>query len=134
MAKLSIKYNYRKEEYMKKDTEYDEGNGSKTGFIMITNNFLDNWSGIIGAGPSVLYMDLLSYCYGKKTHAWPSVNTLAKDLGITKNSVRKYREVLIKFGLIKKMYKRRLPDGNYQTNLYEIVRSEDLGKNFEEEA
>ena len=99
---------------------------SKNGFVMINNKFLDYWSGIIGAGPSVLYMDLLSYCYGKKTHAWPSVKTLAKDLGITKNSVRKYREVLIKFGLIKKMYKRRLPDGNHQTNVYEIVRSEDL--------
>jgi hypothetical protein len=103
-----------------------EGNVSKNGFIMINNNFLDYWSGIIGPGPSVLYMDLLSYCYGKKTHAWPSVRTLAEDLGITKNSVRKYRKVLIKFGLIKKMYKRRLPDGNYQTNVYEIVRSEDL--------
>jgi predicted transcriptional regulator len=104
---------------------------------MINNNFLDYWSGIIGPGPSVLYMDLLSYCYGKKTHAWPSVRTLAEDLGITKNSVRKYREVLIKFGLIKKMYKRRLPDGNYQTNVYEIVRSEDLPypeQNCEEEA
>jgi len=113
-----------------------EGNGSKNGFVMINNIFLDYWSGIIGAGPSVLYMDLLSYCYGKKTHAWPSVGTLAKDLGITKNSVRKYREVLIKFGLIKKMYKRRLPDGNYQTNVYEIVRSEDLPypeQNCEEE-
>jgi len=109
---------------------------SKKGFIMLNNNFLDYWSGIIGPGPSVLYMDLLSYCYGKKTHAWPSVKTLAKDLGITKNSVRKYREVLIKFGLIKKMYKRRLPDGNYQTNVYEIVRSEDLPypeQNYEEE-
>jgi hypothetical protein len=103
-----------------------EGEVSKNGFVMINNNFLDYWSGIIGPGPSVLYMDLLSYCYGKKTHAWPSVRTLAKDLGITKNSVRKYRGVLIKFGLIKKMYKRRLPDGNYQTNIYEIVRSEDL--------
>jgi hypothetical protein len=103
-----------------------EGEVSKNGFVMINNNFLDYWSGIIGPGPSVLYMDLLSYCYGKKTHAWPSVRTLAEDLGITKNSVRKYRKVLIKFGLIKKMYKRRLPDGNYQTNIYEIVRSEDL--------
>lgn len=103
-----------------------EGNGSKNGFVMINNIFLDYWSGIIGAGPSVLYMDLLSYSYGKKTHAWPSVGTLAKDLGITKNSVRKYREVLIKFGLIKKMHKRRLPDGNHQTNIYEMVRSEDL--------
>ena len=122
---------------MKEEIEYDEGKGSKNGFVIINNNFLENWSGIIGPGPSVLYMDLLSYCYGKKTHAWPSVRTLAEDLGITKNSVRKYREVLIKYGLIKKMYKRRLPDGNYQTNVYEMVRSEDLPypeQNCEEEA
>lgn len=121
---------------MEEEIGNDEGNGSKSGFVMINNIFLNCWSGIIGAGPSVLYMDLLSYCYGKKTHAWPSVGTLAKDLGITKNSVRKYREVLIKFGLIKKMYKRRLPDGNHQTNVYEMVRSEDLPypeQDFEEE-
>jgi len=122
---------------MEEEIGNDEGNGSKSGFVMINNIFLNYWSGIIGAGPSVLYMDLLSYCYGKKTHAWPSVGTLAKDLGITKNSVRKYREVLIKFGLIKKMHKRRLPDGNYQTSVYEMVRSEDLPypeQNHEEEA
>ena len=111
---------------MEEEIEYNEGKGSENGFVMINNNFLENWSGIIGSGPSVLYLDLLSYCYGKKTHAWPSVRTLAEDLGITKNSVRKYREVLIKFGLIKNMHKRRLADGNYQTNVYEIVRSEDL--------
>ena len=111
---------------MKDEIEHGDGEGSKNGFVMINNNFLNYWSGIIGPGPSVLYMDLLSYCYGKKTYAWPSVETLAKDLGIAKNSVRKYREVLIKFRLIKKMYKRRLPDGNHQTNVYEMVRSEDL--------
>ena len=111
---------------MEDEIEHGEGEGSKNGFVMINNNFLNYWSGIIGPGPSVLYMDLLSYCYGKKTYAWPSVETLAKDLGIAKNSVRKYREVLIKFGLIKKMYKRILPDGNHQTNVYEMVRSEDL--------
>jgi len=111
---------------MEDKIEHGEGKGSKNGFVMINNNFLNYWSGIIGPGPSVLYMDLLSYCYGKKTYAWPSVKTLAKDLGIAKNSVRKYREVLIKFGLIKKMYKRILPDGNHQTNVYEMVRSEDL--------
>jgi len=111
---------------MEREIEYNERKGSENGFVIINNNFLENWSGIIGAGPSILYLDLLSYCYGKKTHAWPSVRTLAEDLGITKNSVRKYREVLIKYGLIKKMYKRKSADGSYQTNVYEIVRSEDL--------
>jgi hypothetical protein len=123
---LSVKYNYRKEKDMEKEIEYNERKGSENGFVIINNNFLENWSGIIGAGPSILYLDLLSYCYGKKTHAWPSVRTLAEDLGITKNSIRKYREVLIKYGLIKKMYKRKSADGSYQTNVYEIVRSEDL--------
>lgn len=111
---------------MEKEIEYNERKGSENGFVIINNNFLENWSGIIGAGPSVLYLDLLSYCYGKKTHAWPSVRTLAENLGITKNSVRKYREVLIKYGLIKKMYKRKSADGSYQTNVYQMVRSEDL--------
>ena len=123
---MSVKYNYRKEKDMEKEIEYNERKGSENGFVIINNNFLENWSGIIGAGPSILYLDLLSYCYGKKTHAWPSVRTLAEDLGITKNSIRKYREVLIKYGLIKKMYKRKSADGSYQTNVYEIVRSEDL--------
>ena len=122
---------------MEEEIKYDERKGSRTGFTMIHKDFLNNWIGIIAPGPTMLYIQLLSYCYGKKTHAWPSVGTLAKNMGVTKNSVRKYREVLIKFGLIKKMYKRRLPDGNYQTNIYEIVRSEDLlnpKQNSEEEA
>ena len=111
---------------MEKEIEYDEGTVSRPGFTMVYKAFLRNWIRIIGPGPTMLYLQLLSYCYGKKTHAWPSVRTLAEDLGITKNSVRKYREVLIKYGLIKNMYKRRLPNGNHQTNVYEIVRSEDL--------
>jgi len=111
---------------MERELEDNERKGSENGFVIINNNFLENWSGIIGAGPSVLYLDLLSYCYGKKTHAWPSVRTLAKNLGITKNTVRKYRGVLMEYGLIKKMYKRKSADGSYQTNIYEIVRSEDL--------
>ncbi len=32
----------------------------------------------------------------------------------------------MEYGLIKKMYKRKSADGSYQTNIYEIVRSEDL--------
>lgn len=99
---------------------------SKTGFTIINDNFLDNWSGVIGVGPTALYIALLKYCYGNKTHAWPSVGTLAKNIGVTKNSVRKYREVLIKYGFIEKMYRRKSADGSYQTNVYQIVRSDKL--------
>ena len=51
---------------MEREIEYNERKGSENGFVIINNNFLENWSGIIGVGPSVLYLDLLSYCYGKK--------------------------------------------------------------------
>jgi len=123
---LSIKYNYRKEEDMERELEDNERKGSRTGFTMIHRDFLSNWIGVMGPGPTMLYIQLLSYCYGKKTHAWPSVGTLAKNMGVTKNSVRKYRGVLMEYGLIKKMYKRKSADGSYHTNIYEIVRSEDL--------
>jgi len=32
---------------MEEEIECDEGKGSKNGFVMINNNFLDYWSGII---------------------------------------------------------------------------------------
>ena len=66
---MPIKYNYRKEKILKKKLEILREIVQKTFFVMISNNFLDYWSGIIGPGPSILYMDLLSYCYGKKTWA-----------------------------------------------------------------
>ncbi len=92
---------------MEEEIEYDEGTVSRPGFTIVYKSFLRNWIRIIGPGSTMLYLQLLSYCYGKK-------------------SVRKYREVLIKYGLIEKMYKRKSADGSYQTNVYEIVRSEDL--------
>ncbi|GAJ22758.1 unnamed protein product, partial [marine sediment metagenome] len=46
----------------------------------IHKDFIDNWTKIIGTGPTMLYFQLLSYCYGHKKHAWPSVGTLAKRM------------------------------------------------------
>jgi len=83
----------------------------------------------------MLYYQLKSYCYGDKTHAWPSVGTLAKNIGVTKNTVRKYRQVLIDHGLIVKILKRKSEDGSYQTDMYEILRYENLiaaGQAYEE--
>ncbi len=56
------------------------------------------------------------------------MGTLAKRMGVTKNTIRKYREVLIKYELIEKMYKRKSANGDYQTNLYQIAKSDKLPK------
>ena len=111
---------------MEREIGDNEKNVSRAGFTIIYKDFLNNWMKVIGTGPTMLYLQLLSFCYGKKTHAWPSVGTLAKRMGVTKNSIRKYRKVLIDYGLIAKMYKRKSADGSYQTNMYQIVRYEDL--------
>jgi len=132
VAKLSVKYNYRKGKDMEIEIGENNKNVSRTGFTIIHKDFLNNWIKVIGTGPTMFYLQLLSYLLWQKTHAWPSVGTLAKRMGVTKNSIRKYRKVLIDYGLIVKMYKRKSADGSYQTNMYQILRSEDLpdlGKN-----
>jgi len=113
---------------MGREREENKKGFSNAGFTLIHKDFINNWTKIIGTGPTMLYFQLLSYCYGHKKHAWPSVGTLAKRMGVTKNTIRKYREVLIKYGLIEKMYKRMSANGDYQTNLYQIAKSDKLPK------
>jgi len=113
---------------MEREREENMKGFSNTGFTMIHKDFINNWTKIIGTGPTMLYFQLLSYCYGHKKHAWPSVGTLAKRMGVSKNTIRKYREVLIKYELIEKMYKRMSANGDYQTNLYQIAKSDKLPK------
>lgn len=106
-----------------------------SGYTKVYDDFFLHWIKIIGPGPLMLYYQLKSFCYGDKIHAWPSVGTLAKRMGVTKNTVRKYRQVLIDHELIVKMLKRKSEDGSYQTNIYEIVRYENMiaaGQTYDE--
>ncbi len=80
-----------------------------------------HWVSIIGLGPTVLYIQLLSYCHKGKDTAWPSIKTLNKRLGTTTKTLIRYRNTLIKFGLIKKVVKQRSTSGGYDHNLYQIV-------------
>ncbi len=71
--KLSIKYNYRKEKDMERENRENKKGFSNTGFTMIHKDFIKNWTKIIGTGPTMLYFQLLSYCYGIKNmpgHLW----------------------------------------------------------------
>jgi hypothetical protein len=69
----------------------------------------------------MLYIQLLSYCHKGKDTAWPSIKTLNKRLGTTTKTLIRYRNTLIKFGLIKKVVKQRSTSGGYDHNLYQIV-------------
>ena len=90
-------------------------------YTTIQDYFLAQWVSTIGIGPTVLYIQLLSYCHKGKDTAWPSIKTLNRRLGTTTKTLIRYRNTLIKFGLIKKVVKQRFTSGGYDHNLYQIV-------------
>ncbi len=109
---------------MQKEKPNNQNNlhqASKEGYIIVPNYFLREWVKVLGIGPALLYLQLLSYCHKEKDIAWPALSTLSSKLGISKNSLLSYRKILLKYGLIKKIVKRRTAQGNYQSNFYKIT-------------
>jgi len=90
-------------------------------YTTIQDYFLAHWVNVIGLGPAMLYLQLLSYCHKGKDTAWPSIKTLNKRMGTTTKTLIRYRNTLIKYGLIKKVVKQRSASGGYDHNLYQIV-------------
>jgi hypothetical protein len=106
---------------MEKEKSNDQNKISNQGYVIVPNYFLREWVKILGGGPALLYLELLSYCHQEKDLAWPTLITLSNKLGISKNSLISYRNTLLKYGLIKKMVRRRSAQGNYRSNLYQIT-------------
>jgi len=90
-------------------------------YTTIQDYFLAHWVNVIGLGPAMLYLQLLSYCHKGKDIAWPSIQTLNKRMGTTTKTLIKYRNALLEYGLIKKIVKQISSSGGYDHNLYQIV-------------
>ena len=90
-------------------------------YTTIQDYFLAHWVSTIGLGPAMLYLQLLSYCHKGKDTAWPSIKTLNKRMGTTTKTLIKYRDILIEYGLIKKVVKQKSSSGGYDHNLYQII-------------
>jgi len=87
----------------------------------LENNFLEEWISVIGKGPVLLYIQLLTYCHKEKDIAWPALSTLGDSLDMSKNSLISYQKTLLEYGLIKKTTGRRTAQGNYRSNLYKVT-------------
>jgi len=85
------------------------------------NNFLAEWIRVMGKGPVLLYIQLLTYCHKEKDIAWPALSTLGDSLDMSKNSLISYQKTLLEYGLIKKTTGRRTAQGNYRSNLYKVT-------------
>jgi hypothetical protein len=106
---------------MQKEKLNRQTKSSKEGYIIMPNNFLAEWIRIIGKGPVLLYIQLLTYCHKEKYIAWPALSTLGDSLDMSKNSLISYQKTLLEYGLIKKTTGRRTAQGNYRSNLYKIT-------------
>jgi len=85
------------------------------------NNFLAEWIRVMGKGPVLLYIQVLTYCHKEKDIAWPALSTLGDSLNMSKNSLISYQKTLLEYGLIKKTTGRRTAQGNYRSNLYKVT-------------
>jgi cation transport regulator ChaC len=106
---------------MEKEKSNNQNKISNQGYVIVPNYFLREWVKILGRGPTLLYLELLTYCRQEKDLAWPTLTTLSNKLGSSKNSLISYRNTLLKYGLIKKIVRRRSAQGNYRSNLYQIT-------------
>lgn len=106
---------------MQKENPNNQNKSSKYSYTIISDYFLDEWTEILGTGPSMLYIHLLKYCYKGKDLAWPTLATLSKKMQLTPKTITKYHQVLAKYGLIKKITKRRTPSGGHMRNIYQLT-------------
>ena len=106
---------------MEKEKSNNQNKIPNQGYVIVPNYFLREWVKVLGGGPALLYLELLSYCHKEKYIAWPTLITLSNKLGISKNSLISYRKTLLKYDLIKKIVRRRSAQGNYRSNLYQVT-------------
>ena len=113
---------------MEKEILKKQKQSSKEGYVVVPNYFLREWVKVLGVGPAMLYLYLLTYCHKGKDIAWPTISTLSKEMNLTPKTITKYRQTLVKYGLIKKVSKRKTSSGCHIRNIYQLTPF-DMGKN-----
>jgi len=108
----------------------------KEGCIIIPNSFFKEWVKVLGGGPTLLYLELLTYCHQEKDLAWPTLKTLSRHLQMTTKTLTRHHRRLAQAGLIKKVFKSKTASGNYKRNIYQLTLLDRVkntlssGKNF----
>ena len=104
------------------------GEEKKEGYVVVPNYFLRKWVKVLGVGPALLYLQLLSYCHKEKDIAWPTIDSLCQEMGIAKTTLLRYQNTLSRFGLIKNISRSKSTTGHYKNNVYQIIPLEKLPK------
>ena len=112
----------------KQNKQNKPGEEKKEGYVVVPNYFLRKWVKVLGVGPALLYLQLLSYCHKEKDIAWPTIDSLCQEMGIAKTTLLRYQNTLSRFGLIKNISRSKSTTGHYKNNVYQIIPLEKLPK------
>jgi pyocin large subunit-like protein len=76
-----------------------------------------------GIGLHVLptYLCLLDHCNSKTGRAWPSINRMARILGLCRRTVERHMRLLCEGGLVLRNDQRRARRGRFSTRRYVVV-------------
>jgi DNA-binding MarR family transcriptional regulator len=110
---------------MEKEKSNNQNKISKYGYTMISDYFFRELAKVAGSGPGMLYLALLSYCHKKKDIAWPSLNTLSRDLRMAKTTVLRNLNILVKLNFIRNI-SRNKSDQYHKNNVYQITPPEKI--------
>jgi hypothetical protein len=103
------------------ERELNQNRGITDGYVIVPNYFLRDWVKVLGGGPALLYLELLTYCHQEKDLAWPTLGRLSNLLGIAKTTLLRYLNILIKSGLIKNITRDKSTTGHHKKNIYQIL-------------
>ena len=99
---------------------------SNHSFTMVPDFFYRRLIKVMGAIPSLLYLALLSYCHRKRYLAWPSLNTMSKEMGMAKTTIIRNLNILIKLKVIKNIAQGQSDKNHYHHNIYQILPPEKI--------
>ena len=103
--------------------QFKPGNYS---FTIVPDYFFRKLINVMGAMPGMVYLTLLSYCHKKSYMAWPSLNTMSRELGIAKTTIIRNLNILIKLNFIKNITRDTSFKNYYQHNVYQLLPPEEI--------
>lgn len=95
----------------------------KRDFFMVDNIIIDQYAGLIGPYATLVYMALCRHADASTRESYPSLQFLAKELGISRPTVKRAIQTLIQHRLLARQL-RTSARGDPDTNLYIILEPE----------
>ena len=111
---------------MEKEKLNNQYEPSHYSFTMVPDYFYRKLIKVMGAMPSLIYLALLSYCHKKKYIAWPSLNTMSKEMGMAKTTIIRNLNILMKLKVIQNIVRDKSDKNYYHHNVYEILPPEKI--------